>query len=284
MSSHGRIAICFAFLATFWICTVPRLIAQSTYGMIVGVVTDQSGAVVSGASIEARHQATGLVRTISTDSSGEYRFLNVDPGKYTVTVTTPEFAVVKDEDVNVFSREIARSDFQLRVKGVAQEVVVVAGQSIVNESLTESTSTSGADISSLPLNFRSTNAPSPIETAALTPGVNQDPSGNLTFSGQLPTATSFSLDGISIQSVRVGGPSTTLYPSVEGIAEFRVNTAGNSAEFAQPTDLTVVTRAGTNDFHGAGFWYFTRQDWNSVDTIANFNPTLSADTFGASLA
>src|SRR5215470_8266115 len=265
------------------VATSPFSYGQSTYGIIVGFVTDESGAVVSGASVEARNQATGLVRTMSTDDSGEYRFLNVDPGRYTLTITSAGFAVVKDENVNVFSREAARSDFQLRVKGVEQDVVVVAAQSIVNEGLTESRSISGVDISSLPLNFRATNAPSPIETAALTPGVNQDPSGNLTFSGQLPTATSFSLDGISIQSVRVGGPSTNLYPSVEGIAEFRVNTAGNSAEFAQPTDLTVVTRAGTNDFHGAGFWYFTRQDWNSTDTIGKFNPTLSADTFGTSV-
>lgn len=261
----------------------PPLVAQSTFGIIIGVVTDESGAVISGASVEARNQSTGTVRRIVTDSAGEYTFLNMDPGRYTVTVTTAEFAVVKDENVNVFSRENARSDFQLRVKGVAQDVVVVAGQSIVNEGLTESTSISGTDISSLPLNFRATNAPSPIETAALTPGVNQDPSGNLTFSGQVPNATSFSLDGISIQSVRIGGPSRDLFPSVEGIAEFRVNTSGNSAEFAQPTDLTVVTRAGTNTFHGSGFWYFTRQDWNSVDTIGQFNPTLSADTFGTSV-
>jgi hypothetical protein len=251
--------------------------------MIIGVVTDQSGAVVSGASVEARNQASGLVRTVSTDSSGEYRFLNVDAGQYTVTVTTPGFAPIKDDNVSVLSRETARSDFRLSVKGVAQDVVVVASQSVVNEGLTESTSISGADISSLPLNFRATNAPSPIETAALTPGVNQDPGGNLTFAGQLPTATSFSLDGISIQSVRIGGPSKDLFPSVEGIAEFRVNTAGNSAEFAQPTDLTVVTRAGTNTVHGAGFWYFTRQDWNSIDTVGKFNPTLSADTFGTSV-
>src|SRR5262249_16717638 len=256
---------------------------QSTYGIIAGVVRDESGAVVGGASVETRNQATGSVRTVSTDATGEYRFLNIDPGRYTVTITTGEFAPVKDENVNVSWGEAGRSDFQLRVKGVSQEVVVVAGQSIVDEGLTESTSISGAEISSLPLNFRATNAPSPIETAALTPGVNQDPSGNLTFAGQLPTATSFSLDGISIQSVRIGGPSKDLFPSVEGIAEFRVNTAGNSAEFAQPTDLTVVTRAGTNDLHGAGFWYFTRKDWNSNDTIGKFNPTLSADTFGTSV-
>ena len=93
---------------------------QSTYGIITGVVTDQSGAVVSGASAEARNQATGSVRTVSTDGTGEYRFLNVDPGRYTVTITTAEFAVVKDENVNVFSRETARSDFQRLILAFTQ--------------------------------------------------------------------------------------------------------------------------------------------------------------------
>jgi hypothetical protein len=266
------------------LCPVPRLAAQSTYGTIVGTVTDQTGAVVPGANVEARNQETGSVRTVSTDASGEYRFLNVDAGSYAITVTAPRFAAVKDNAVSVLSRELTRSDFRLSVAGVSETVVVEDSQAVVNQSLTESTSVSGADISSLPLNFRATNVPSPIETAALTPGVNQDPAGNLTFSGQVPTATSFSLDGISIQSVRVGGPSKDMFPSVEGIAEFRVNTAGNSAEFAQPTDLTVVSRSGTNAYHGSGFWYFTRQDWNALDTIAQFNPTLDANTAGGSFA
>jgi hypothetical protein len=260
-----------------------KIVAQSTYGTIVGTVTDASGAVVPGAKVEALNQATGGIRSVTTDSLGEYQFLNVDPGRYTITVTAPQFTLTKDENVILLARDTARSDIRLEVQGAQQSVVVEGGQSVVSEDLTESTSRSGAEIGSLPLNFRATNAPSPIESAALTPGVNQDQSGNLTFSGQLPTATSFSLDGISIQSVRYGGPSTNLFPSVEGIAEFRVNTASNSAEFAQPTDLTVVSRGGTNEFHGGGFWYFTRADWNATDGIGLFNPTLSADTFGASV-
>lgn len=261
----------------------PELLAQSTFGTIIGAVTDPSGAIVAGAKVEALNQATGETRSVNTDSSGEYQFLNVEPGHYTITVTVPQFAVTKDENVVVLARDTARSDLRLQVAGSTQSVVVVEGQSLVSEDLTVSTSRSGGDISSLPLNFRATNAPSPIETAALTPGVNQDQNGNLTFSGQLPTATSFSLDGISIQDVRYGGPSTNLFPSVEGIAEFRVNTAGNSAEFAQPTDLTVVTKSGGNEFHGSGFWYFTRKSWNATDGIGKFNPTLDANTGGASV-
>ncbi len=272
----------FCLLAAWCLLSAAKIVAQSTYGTIIGTVTDASGAFVAGAKVEALNQATGGARSVTTDRLGEYQFLNVDPGQYTITVTAEKFTAGKDENVILLSRDTARADIHLEVQG-GRESVVVEGQSVVSEDLTESTSRSGAEISSLPLNFRATNAPSPIETAALTPGVNQDQSGNLTFSGQLPTATSFTLDGISIQDVRVGGPSTNLFPSVEGIAEFHVNTAGNSAEFAQPTDLTVVTRSGGNEFHGAGFWYLTRQDWNAMDGIAHFNPTLSANTFGTSV-
>jgi len=273
----------FCLLAMCCLFSATKIVAQSTYGTIIGTVTDASGSVVPGAKVEVLHQATGGTRSVTTDSSGDYQFLNVDPGRYTITVTAAQFTVTKDENVSVLARDTARSDIRLEVQGGQQSVVVEERQAVVSEDLTESTSRTGLEISSLPLNFRATNAPSPIQSAALTPGVSQDQSGNLTFSGQLPTATSFSLDGISIQNVRYGGPNANLFPSVEGIAEFRVNTAGNSAEFAQPTDLTVVTRGGTNQFHGSGYWYFTRQGWNATDGIAGFNPTLSANTFGTSV-
>jgi hypothetical protein len=271
-----------ALLIWYWLPGMP-VAAQSTFGTIVGTVTDQTNAVVPGVNVEALNQETGATRNVLTDNQGGYRLVNLDPGTYTITVSMKGFASVKNTDVVLQAREFVTSDYQLKLQSAGEVVTVESSQQILSEELTVSASRSGEEISSLPLNFRATNSPSPIETAALTPGVNQDPSGNLTFSGQLPTATSFSLDGISIQSVRYGGPNSNLFPSVEGIAEFRVNTAGNSAEFAQPTDLTVVTRSGTNEYHGSGFWYFTDKSWNATDGIAGFNPTLTADTFGASL-
>ena len=127
---------------------------------------------------------------------------------------------------------------------------VAAGDQEATSQLTLSDTKSGATLNSLALNFRANN-PSPIVTAALAPGAKIDSGGNITISGQLPTATSFSLDGIATQLPRFGGPSKDLVPSVEGIAEFRVNTASNSAEYSQPTDVTVISKSGTNDFHGA---------------------------------
>jgi Carboxypeptidase regulatory-like domain len=158
--------------------------------------------------VEARNQDTGLVRTVQTDEQGYYRFINLDPGTYTITASMDKFMMLRNTDVVLPAREVVESNCELKVQSVtSQTAVVESNQEVLNKELTESTSRSGEDISSLPLNFRATNAPSPIETAALMPTVNQDPGGNLTFAGQLPTATSFSLDGISIQSVRYGGPA-----------------------------------------------------------------------------
>ncbi|MGC9998179.1 MAG: carboxypeptidase-like regulatory domain-containing protein [Terriglobia bacterium] len=260
-----------------------RAVGQSTYGIILGTVMDASGSVIPNAEVQARNQDTDVTLTTHTDDSGDYRFVNMDPGSYAITVSAQNFAPVKNEGVVLPARETVRSDFKLNVQSMSQQVVVTARQEVVSEDLTQSSSMSGHEIDSLPLNFRATNAPSPIYTAALTPGVQEDPGGNLTFSGQVPNATSFTLDGISIQSVRYGGPTKDLFPSVEGIAEFRVNTASSSAEYAQPTDLTVVTKSGGNQFHGSAFWFLQRKDWNSIDPITQYNPSLDANTAGASI-
>ncbi|MGD0548669.1 MAG: hypothetical protein ABR991_12700, partial [Terracidiphilus sp.] len=207
---------------------------------------------------------------------------NVDPGQYTITVTAAQFAKYEDKNVVVLARETTRSDISLSVQGAQQTVVVEGGQSVVSEDLTQSASLSGTEIESLALNFRATNAPSPIGTAVLTPTVSQDTGGNLTFAGQVPTATSFSLDGISVQLTRFGGPTKDLFPSVEAIDEFRVNAAGNSAEYAQATDLTVTTKSGSNKYHGSGFWFAQRKGWNSNDLIEHYVPNGNANTFGVS--
>ena len=281
---HSRV-LCLQILAALIIVVSlsTRATGQSTYGVIQGTVTDASGSVVPNAEVQARNQATDVSQTTHTDSQGDYLFVNMDPGSYTITISAQRFTTVKNEGVILPARETVRSDFKLEVQSMSQQIVVTSQQEVVSEDLTQSSSMSGQEIDSLALNFRATNAPSPIVTATLTAGVNEDPGGNLTFSGQLPTATSFTLDGTSIQLTRYGGPTKDLFPSVEGISEFRVNTAGNDAEYAQPTDLTVVTKSGSNQFHGSGFWFLQRKDWNAMDGIADYNPSLDANTLGGSI-
>lgn len=258
-------------------------LAQSTYGTINGSITDPSSAVIRGAKVEATNQRTKLTQTFETDSDGRYRFVNLDPGVYTITATAEGFSRTEQKEVVLEAREEVAINLQLTLAGAAATTVEVVGTPVVSEELTQSDSKSGDMINSLALNFRASASPSPIVVACIAPGVQCDSGGNVTVSGQLPTATSFSLDGISTQLPRYGGPTRDLFPSVEGIAEFRVNTASNSAEFSQPTDLTVISRSGSNDFHGGGFWYFQRKDFNSADQISGVIPTGDANTFGTSI-
>jgi len=272
-------------LAALLVLVSTSAVAQSTYGSIIGVVTDPSNAVVRDASVQATNDNTGIARSVKTGADGFFRLINLDPGSYTITGDAFGFSTLERKSISLLAREEVRLDLQLTLASTGtQSVEVTSTAPVVSEQLTISDSKSGDMINSLALNFRATANPSPIVVANLAPGVNSDQNGNQTYSGQLPNATSFSLDGISTQLPRYGGPTKDLFPSVEGIAEFRVNTAANNAEFAQPTDLTVTSKSGANQFHGGGFWYFQRQDFNSADQISGVVPNGDANTFGTSFS
>ena len=117
--------------------------------------------------------------------------------------------------------------------------------------------------------WRSTSAPPTTPARSSSPrwrrASSRTRSGQISLAGAMPFMTSFSVDGISTQRVRYGGPSSELFPSVESIAEFKVTSANSNAEFMQATDLTTTSRSGTNQLHGTAFWF-------------NQNSALSATT------
>src|SRR5262249_11927737 len=139
------------------------------------------------------------------------------------------------------------------------------------------------------LHFRATNNTSPSVVATLAQGVQQDRSGAISVAGTMPFMTSFSVDGISTQRTRGGGPSRELFPSVESIEEFKVSSANNNAEFMQVTDITTTTKSGGNQMHGTGFWFYQDSKFNGVDRFAPLDasgnaikPKVQANSFGAS--
>ena len=112
-----------------------QALGQSTYGVLVGTVTDNSGSVIPNAGVEARNQGTDVTSTTHTDSQGDYLFVNMDPGGYTITVSAQSFAVEKNESVVLPARETVRADFKLQVQSVSQQVVVTSRQEVVSEDL-----------------------------------------------------------------------------------------------------------------------------------------------------
>ena len=284
MTTRSSLRQVYFVIALVLLLQGPLALAQSTYGKISGIVTDAGGAVIAKAQVQITNQSTGISRTVVSDDQGDYTAVNVDAGVYTITVTAAGMVSAVRKDLPLLAREEVRADFQLQVSGVSQLVEVHATEPVVDQSLTISDSKSGNDINSLALNFRATNATSPIVVANLTAGVQPDPSGNISISGGLPNSTSFSIDGISTQQVRFGGPNVDMFPSVESIAEFKINTAANNAEFSQPTDLTVISKSGGNSYHGTGFWFFQRDALNARDPFATIKPSVQADDFGFSLS
>src|SRR5262249_47158804 len=193
-------------------------------------------------------------------------------------------------EADLLARQTVRVDVQIAVAGTTETVQVSAAAPVIEtDRATLDNSKSGDDINKLALNFRATNNTSPIVVATLAPAVQQDRSSQISIAGNLPFMTSFSVDGISSQRTRGGGPSRELLPSVESIAEFKVSAANNNAEFMQVTDITTTTKSGTNTVHATGFWFGQDSKFSSVDRFAPrdaaghaIKPAVRANSFGAS--
>ena len=256
--------------------------AQSTFGAITGTVKDASGAVLPNAAIDVTSTTTGTVRHETTDSHGDFSLPNLDAGVYNVTVSASGFSNQEFHEVHLLARETARVDAALK-PGAAAQTVEVQGAQEIDADLTNGGTTTGPQINTLALNFRASNTTSPIIVANLAPQVQPDAQGNISIGGGLPNATSFSLDGISTQSVRNGGPNVDLFPSVESIAEFKVNTGSNNAEFGQPSDLTVTSKSGTNDLHGSIFYFTQNSAFNAADPFQHRVLPVVANDFGVTL-
>jgi len=263
--------------------------AQSTLATLTGTITDASGGALPGATVTLTSVATGTERTVNSEASGDFKVPNLDAGIYTMTVKLQGFADASRQ-VELLARQIVRADTELQIASATEHVEVTSVRPVIEtDSSTIERSISGGDINKLALNFRATNNTSPIVVATLAQGVQQDAGGQISLAGAMPFMTSFSVDGISTQRVRYGGPSRDLFPSVESIEEFKVTTANNNAEFMQVTDITTTSRSGTNQFHGTGFWFNQNSNLSAAtqftprDASGNaIKPDIKANSFGIS--
>ncbi len=238
--------------------------AQSTFGTITGTVTDPTGAVIPNATVLLTSRNTQSVRTVTTNAEGNYLVANLDPGLYGIQITVTGFGK-SSRSVELLARQTVRVDIRLETAATTEQVEIIANSAITSETPTIADSKSGREINELALNFRATRSPSPIVVATLAPGVQQDRSGNISVAGGQPYTTSYSIDGISTQSVRGGGAVRDLFPSVEGIAEFKVSSSNNNAEFGQASDLTTISKSGTSNYHGTGFLFHQNAALNATN-------------------
>ena len=248
--------------------------SQATTGNIEGRVTDPNGAAVPTVTITATNQETGLAKTANTDEEGIYRILFLPPGKYRVTTSGAHgFAGADFSNVTVTVGGKTPLDIQLKVGGTTTMVDVAAEGQIVETTRTSVSSTiNERAIQNLPVNGRNF-----LDFATLTPGVVRDPTraGDLAVGGQKGTFNSLQVDGADNNNTFFGqsfGRTGTRPPyqfSEESVQEFQVNQNGFSAEFGRAGGaiINVVTKSGTNNWHGSAFEYFRDESLNSNTPI-----------------
>jgi hypothetical protein len=256
--------------------------AQSTFGEVRGLIRDATGSVVADASVRVTREGTGEIRRIGSDAAGNYALPNLDPGTYEVQIEKQGFRTVVAKSVNVRAREIVRIDVSMEVAQVATEIQVAdTVQAIQLETPTLSDSKSGAVLNRLPVNYRAGSTNSFYAIISTAPGVQPDSSGNYSVGGTMPFMATASVDGISNINVRSNGVLSEMFPTADTVDEVRVSSTSNNAEFAQAGDITVTSKAGTNQFRGTAYWYHQNGEFDARDFFAARTPFKVSNDFGA---
>ena len=245
-----------------------RLTAQSTFGTILGTVRDSGGALMPGVQVTLVNNGTTATRAMVTDANGDYVFKNIDVGVYTLTFLATGFEKESQPEILLTARDTRRMDATLKPGSESQTVIVLDDPSpVITTDVSNLAETKvGDELVELPVAIysRSTGSTSPISTLTTEAGVQTDDSGDLDVSGTTAALLSVTIDGISSVGVEYSGPVNEMFPSFNSIEEIRVSESNNNAEFSGVADITTVSKAGTNHFHGGLFE-------NHENTVLNSN-------------
>src|SRR2546425_1772055 len=276
-----RLAVLAALLELFAVSGL----AQSTFGQFVGTVKDPSGAVIAGCTITAKNLGTSATRTVSTDETGSYTMVNLEPGDYEITMEQPGFQKVTRSNLQLLARQTVRVDGVMPLLSQAQtvEVNVAAVAPIATEVSNIAEAKLGRELIDIPLALGSLAAGSTSAFSTLTtqPGVAIDNSGQISVAGSTIDMVSISIDGISTQSARDSAPISELFPSFDGIAEIRVSEINNTAEFGGISDVTTISKSGSNQFHGGIFQKQQNSSFGARHTFSSTGAELIMYDFGA---
>lgn len=259
---------------------------QSTFGSVVGNVTDPTGAAIPNSVVTVQNIGTSSVRKTVTTEAGEYSVLNLDAGTYLVTVEAPGFKVATYKDVVLQARQVVRLDSSLSLAeqtGAVSVTVDQEGAPVINTDVSNIAETkTSLELTDLPvaIGTRTSGSTSPMSTLTAQPGVQTDSGGNISVAGTKPAMLSMSIDGISSMGPRSSGPIPELFPAFNSIAEIRISEFNNSAEFAGVSDITTVSKSGTNAYHGGLFENLQNTDLTARNTFSATVPKLNMNDYG----
>jgi hypothetical protein len=261
-------------LVTVLLSTVPAF-SQLTTGTLRGAVTDSNGGVIQGATVKVKNEATGGESTVVTNSEGLYSVSSLNPGTYTITVEKQGFKRAVTTGVGIKVATITPGDIVLEAGNVAETVTVTANTEEVLQ--TESAQVSGSIDSRRIVDLPSNGAGGGIDTLALLiPGVVANRVGGtntngagLSVNGNRGRSNNFQIDGSDNNDLSVGGPALFV-DFQDAVQEFQVITNNFDARYGrnQGAVVNIVTKGGTNDFHGSLFWHHQNdKHLNSLNNI-----------------
>ena len=275
-------------LLAFLIYALPTF-CQTETATISGRVTDPSGAAVSGAEVQVQNVLTGREVATKTNASGLYVVTALQPGTYRVIVTTRGFKQIVKPDVVLNVQDNASLNFSMTIGSVSETITIEGGAPLLNtENASVRTVVDRNFVENIPLNGRSFQTLFQLTPGAVIANAKDGEPGQFSINGQRANANYFMVDGVSanvgmasgfdpgqfvggsLPALTVGGGTNGLV-SVDALQEFSIQTSTYAPEFGRTPggQISILTRSGTNEFHGNLFDYLRNDIVDANDWFAN---------------
>jgi hypothetical protein len=297
----SSLLVCFA---TLFLCVSVSLAQSGTTGALTGTVTDPSGAVISGATVTATNIGTGQARTETTDVAGSYKFSLLPPGNYKVSFTAAGFKTAEVPSATVNTTETAVLNQALSVGAQSEQITVEStAETIQTQNATNGALVGSREVTDLPLSSRNYT-----QIIDLSPGVVVNVSSaaalgsgtqDINVNGSGSDQNNYLMDGASITNYGSGGGAQSgNYPGIgipnpDSIQEFKIQTSQYDAAYGQNpgASVNVITKSGTNQFHGAAWEFVHNNFFDANDFIlkseegsaGNHPQTFKENQFGGTL-
>ena len=252
--------------------------AQDLAG-IVGTITDPSGAVIAGAQVTIANAERGFTRTVTSNADGEYSVVRMPIGNYTISAEKAGFEKLLQTGITLDAGQTLRVKLQLKVGSLSQEIVVTTDPvRVETETGAVSHVVNSTQVAELNLESRNFATLATLVPGAAPAGTGFDPTSTgvlanatISFNGVPGNFNNWEIDGTNNVDQGSGSNSLMLYPSIDSISEFRISTSNYSAEYGKSggANIEVVTKSGTNKFHGDLFEFVRNDAFDANDWFLN---------------
>lgn len=280
--TSSRMSIC---VCAVMVCFTVASFAQVQTAELHVLVKDPSGGIVKNATVTVTDKARNLTRSTSTESDGQYVFLSLVPGVYTVAVEAPGFAKTVSDDVQLLIGHVEQLPITLTVAATNETVNVSSEAELVETQQTaQSTTIDQTRINNLPINGRNyinfalTNSQLARDTA---PSIGAAPTSGLNIGGQRARSNLVNIDGTDAVDSSVNGIRSTV--SQDAVQEFQIITNGYAAEYGRASGgvINIISKSGTNDFHGSAYGYLRNRYIQATNPFSNvYQPAYTRAQYG----